>query len=126
MPSSQNSGRGPFASALRNLAKQADIKDDEPMDQRAASTGTVGSNSASNNMHLHQRNSGSSAENRNTEPTAVSASDDRHRKRQNSPPPEKVSVIFSFCFYSTQQHNKIKFQFLAIFFRWLDRVVVVV
>lgn len=93
MPSANNSGRGPFASALRNLAKQADIKDDEPVDQRAASTGTVGSNSASNNMHLHQRTSGS-AENRNNEPAAVPIPDDRHRKRQNSPPPEKVCVQF--------------------------------
>lgn len=93
MPSANNSGRGPFASALRNLAKQADIKDDEPVDQRAASTGTVGSNSASNNMHLHQRTSGS-AENRNNEPAAVPIPDDRHRKRQNSPPPEKVCVHF--------------------------------
>lgn len=31
--SSNNSGRGPFASALRNLAKQADIKDDESVEQ---------------------------------------------------------------------------------------------
>lgn len=95
MPSSNNSGRGPFASALRNLAKQADIKEDEPVDQRAPSTGTVGSNSASNNMHLHQRTSGS-AENRNNEPAAVPVSvDDRHRKRQNSPPPEKVCIHHS-------------------------------
>lgn len=97
MPASQNSGRGPFASALRNLAKQADIKDDEQIDQRAPSTGTVGSNSASNNMHLHQRNSSSSAENRNTEipASAVPAVDDRHRKRQLSPPPEKVRNLLA-------------------------------
>lgn len=109
MPSSNNSGRGPFASALRNLAKQADIKDDEQVDQRAASTGTVGSNSASNNMHLHQRTSGS-AEIRNNEPVAVPVADDRHRKRQNSPPPEKVCS--SFFFHSTIAMNAIKIQFV--------------
>lgn len=92
MPSSNNSGRGPFASALRNLAKQADIKDDEPVDQRAPSAGTVGSNNAvgSNNMHMHQRTS-SSTENRNAEP--VPPPEDRHRKKANSPPPEKVNLL---------------------------------
>lgn len=90
MTTTNNSGRGPFASALRNLAKQADIKDDgEPVDQRAASAGTVGSNSASNNMHMHQRTSSNTApDNRNVE--NVSAADERHRKKTTSPPPEKV------------------------------------
>lgn len=118
MPSANNSGRGPFASALRNLAKQADIKDDEQVDQRAASTGTVGSNSASNNMHLHQRTSGS-AENRNNEPVAVPVADDRHRKRQNSPPPEKVR-LFSIIFHhsvrvlnSIKSYSEIHFNFLC-------------
>lgn len=75
------------------------------MDQRAASTGTVGSNSASNNMHLHQRTSGS-ADNRNNEPVAVPVSDDRHRKRPNSPPPEKVCTHF-FILNSYQIVNSI-------------------
>lgn len=84
---SNNSGRGPFATALRDLAKQADIKDDVIIDQRAPSAGTSGSNSAQNNAHLHQRIS-SNTESRNAEP--MPTSDDRHRKKANSPPPEKV------------------------------------
>lgn len=95
MPASNNSGRGPFASALRNLAKQADIKDDEQVDQRAASAGTCGSNSASNSMHLHQQRTSTSTENRNTEPTT--ASDDRHRKKTNSPPEKVYFELKSLC-----------------------------
>lgn len=91
MQTSNNSGRGSFASALRSLAKQAEIKDDEPVEQRAPSAGTGGSNSATNNMHMHQRPS-SSAENRNTESAA--AMENRQKRKANSPPPEKV--FFSF------------------------------
>lgn len=92
---SSNSGRGSFASALRSLAKQAEIKDDEPTDQRAPSAGTSGSNSAANNMHMQQQRPSNSAENRNVE-SAV-AMDNRQKRKANSPPPEKVFfLVFRF------------------------------
>ncbi|XP_055314117.1 uncharacterized protein LOC129575161 isoform X3 [Sitodiplosis mosellana] len=94
MPSSNNGGRGPFASALRSLAKQADVKDDEPVDQRAVSAGTSGSNSA-NPINLHQRFSGggggTNTENRNTENVVVVSDTEQHRKKASSPPPEKMA-----------------------------------
>lgn len=92
MPASNNGGRGPFASALRSLAKQADVKDDEPaVDQRAVSAGTSGSNSATNPLNLHQRTGTStSAENRNAEIVVAVSDAEQHRKKASSPPPEKV------------------------------------
>lgn len=86
MSASNNSGRGPFATALRDLAKQADIKDDGT-EQKPANATASASNSAPNNAHLHQR-SGNTVENRTTE-MATS-----ERKKSNTPPPEKV-LIFS-------------------------------
>lgn len=80
---------------MRSLAKQAEIKDDEPTDQRAPSAGTSGSNSAANNMHMQQQRPSNSAENRNVE-SAV-AMDNRQKRKANSPPPEKV--FFWFCLF---------------------------
>lgn len=91
-PSSNNGGRGPFASALRSLAKQADVKDDEAVDQRAVSAGTSGSNSATNPINLHQRSGGNGStntENRNAENVSSDAEQQKN-KRTSSPPPEKV------------------------------------
>lgn len=110
MPTSNNSGSRSFASALRSLAKQAEIKDDEPVDQRAPSAGTSGSNNAPNNMHLHQRPS-SSADNRNQE-SAV-AVDNRQKRKANSPPPEKVFILFSKIlsikkYFKFKMHTKFK------------------
>lgn len=97
MPASNNGGRGPFASALRSLAKQADGKDDEPVDQRTTSAGTSGSNSAANPINLHQRSSGgggggsgSGAVDRNTENVVIVSDAEQHRKKASTPPPEKV------------------------------------
>lgn len=104
--SSAGSTRGPFASALRNLAKQADGKDDEVIDPRNAVAGTsagAGGGVASNNVHLqHHSRQGVSTEARSTELVAKtraspitdarSAPDERARKKTGiSPaPPEKV------------------------------------
>lgn len=81
---------------MRSLAKQAEIKDDEPTDQRAPSAGTSGSNSAANNMHMQQQRPSNSAENRNVE-SAV-AMDNRQKRKANSPPPEKVFLCFVYFF----------------------------
>lgn len=101
MPGSNNGGRGPFASALRSLAKQADVKDDEPVDQRAVSAGTSGSNSATNPINLHQRigNSGTNAENKSAENVAVVSDAEQHRKKANSSPPEKV-YLQTKCYFT--------------------------
>lgn len=94
MPASNHGGRGPFASALRSLAKQADVKDDEPIDQRAVSAGTSGSNSATNPLNLHQRTgSSTNAESRNAENVVVVTDTEQHRKKASSPPPEKVCFL---------------------------------
>lgn len=82
---------------MRSLAKQAEIKDDEPTDQRAPSAGTSGSNSAANNMHMQQQRPSNSAENRNVE-SAV-AMDNRQKRKANSPPPEKVFFLVLFIFF---------------------------
>lgn len=85
---------------MRSLAKQAEIKDDEPTDQRAPSAGTSGSNSAANNMHIQQQRPSNSAENRNVE-SAV-AMDNRQKRKANSPPPEKVFFGFVYFFFGFQ------------------------
>lgn len=110
--SSSSSTRGPFASALRNLAKQADGKDEEVIDPRNPATGssTAGGSGtgASNNVHLqHHGRQGGSTEARSTEgktraspiTDARSVSDERTRKKTTiSPaPPEKVRTIDFSC-----------------------------
>lgn len=111
--SSNSSTRGPFASALRNLAKQADGKDEEVVDPRnpvagsgAAVSATTasggGGGGASNNVHLqhHGRQSGGT-ETRTTAEGKTRASpitdtrsapDERTRKKTaiSPAPPEKV------------------------------------
>lgn len=89
-----NSGRGPFASALRNLAKQADVKDDEIIEPRASGSSTI----SNTNIHMPQQQQSQIVieqhrTNNNTEysETTPSTSEDRNRKKTNSPaPPEKV------------------------------------
>lgn len=102
--SSGSSTRGPFASALRNLAKQADGKEDEVVDPRNPVAGSsAGGSSAPNNVHLqHHSRQGGSAEVRSTEgktraspiTDARPASEERTRKKTTiSPaPPEKVRL----------------------------------
>lgn len=94
-PQPQNSGtRGPFASALRNLAKQADIKEDE------SNSGGENVRSGSNNtLSATQRTSnvdGRSGESRQNLNDGRQSSDDRSgnaKKRTLSPqPPEKVNI----------------------------------
>lgn len=96
-PQPQNtstSGRGPFASALRNLAKQADIKEDEGNSGgENVRGGGSGSNSA---LTASQRTStvdGRGGEGRQND--GRQSSDDRSgsvKKRTLSPqPPEKVN-----------------------------------
>lgn len=87
MSVTNNGGRGPFASALRSLAKQADIKDDEQVDQRA--TASASTNSTANNANMHQRNTTTNIENRIADPTLISE-DQLHKNKSSSSPPEKV------------------------------------
>lgn len=99
--SSTGSTRGPFASALRNLAKQADGKDDEVIDPRnpVAVSSAGGGGVAPNNLHHHSRQ-GVSTEVRSAEAKtraspitdARSAPDERTRKKTaiSPAPPEKV------------------------------------
>lgn len=106
--SSNSSTRGPFASALRNLAKQADGKEDEVIiDPRNPVVGSsAGGGSASINVHLqHHSRQGGSTEARSTEgkprsspiTDARSAPDERTRKKTTiSPaPPEKVCANYT-------------------------------
>lgn len=101
--SSVGSTRGPFASALRNLAKQADGKDDEVIDPRnpVAGSSAGGGGVVPNNVHLqHHSRQGVSNEVRSTEAKpraspitdARSAPDERTRKKTaiSPAPPEKV------------------------------------
>lgn len=109
-PNTGTSGRGPFASALRNLAKQADIKEEE-CDTRG-SGGTAG-NGAQQQQQQHQqqqqppqqqqqqsRSSNVDARNDGRTSDGRTAAEDRannSKKRPLSPqPPEKVRV---FPFY---------------------------
>ncbi|KAJ6645282.1 Histone-lysine N-methyltransferase, H3 lysine-9 specific, partial [Pseudolycoriella hygida] len=96
-PPTQNStsGRGPFASALRNLAKQADIKEDESNSGAENVRGSTGSN---NTLAATQRASnvdGRGSESRQND--GRQSSDDRSgnvKKRTLSPqPPEKMARI---------------------------------
>lgn len=97
---SATSGRGPFASALRNLAKQADIKEEECVDNsRSNSVGAgqggsnnsavamVGTQQSQRTTNIDSRSVGDSRPNDNR-----AAADDRNsKKRPLSPqPPEKV------------------------------------
>lgn len=111
--SSTGSTRGPFASALRNLAKQADGKDEEVVDPRnpvagssaggggGVGVGGGGNGGAANNVHLQQHSrQGGSIEARSSEgktraspiTDVRSASDERTRKKTaiSPAPPEKV------------------------------------
>lgn len=84
-----NSGRGPFASALRNLAKQADIKEEEIT---SVGDGRGGGNNTTNNSTTVAR--GVTMDGRSSVPGERSSNDDRNnqiKKRTASPaPPEKV------------------------------------
>ncbi len=98
-PQPQNSGtsgRGPFASALRNLAKQADIKEDESNSGGENVRGGSGSN---NTLAATQRTSnvdGRGGESRQND--GRQSSDDRSsKKRTLSPqPPEKVNFFTTY------------------------------
>lgn len=87
------SGRGPFASALRNLAKQADTKEEDVVDKRIATT-----ESNPNSSHMQHRSSANS-EQRTIEKSVVTenkaVSDEKNRNRAASPqqPPEKVCIM---------------------------------
>lgn len=116
--SSQNtgtSGRGPFASALRNLAKQADIKEEEvgSADTRGSNSGgggggvvNVGSGanggtSINSGLSQTQRSSNVDARSADSRPNdGRQAADDRNsniKKRTASPqPPEKVNIILRY------------------------------
>lgn len=88
---SSTSGRGPFASALRNLAKQADIKEDE---SNSGGENVRGSGS-NNTLAATQRTSdGRGGESRQND--GRQSSDDRSgnvKKRTMSPQPtEKVNI----------------------------------
>lgn len=91
---SSTSGRGPFASALRNLAKQADIKEDESNSGGENVRGGSGSN---NTLAATQRTSnvdGRGGESRQND--GRQSSDDRSgnvKKRLSPQPPEKVNII---------------------------------
>lgn len=75
--------RGPFASALRNLAKQADTKDDD--------TTTVNTSVANTNQGRDSR----SMDSRSVPTSEASRNDDRKKKADASPqPPEKVRKLF--------------------------------
>lgn len=122
--SSSSSTRGPFASALRNLAKQADGKEDEVIDPRnpvaSSSAATVGAGAAvgggsgaTNNVHLqhHNRQSGSAEARSSDGKTRASpitdarlASDDRVRKKTaiSPSPPEKVCAKSKCDRFSSQ------------------------
>lgn len=88
---SSTSGRGPFASALRNLAKQADIKEDE---SNSGGENVRGGSVSNNTLATTQRtsNDGRGVESRQND--GRQSSDDRSsnvKKRTLSPqPPEKV------------------------------------
>lgn len=119
--SSCSSTRGPFASALRNLAKQADGKDEEPTETRnpatapnnasgggGGSSGVSANASASNNVHLqhHSQRQSGTADARPVEGKKRASpiadvrptSDERVRKKTTiSPaPPEKVCFCSIF------------------------------
>lgn len=90
---SSTSGRGPFASALRNLAKQADIKEDESNSGVDNVRGGSGSNVA---LAATQRTSTVDGRGGETRPSdGRQSSEDRSgtvKKRTLSPqPPEKVT-----------------------------------
>lgn len=86
---SGTSGRGPFASALRNLAKQADIKEDE---SNSGGENVRGCSGSSSTLAATQRTSNVERESRQND--GRQSSDDRSgnvKKRTLSPqPPEKV------------------------------------
>lgn len=93
---SVGSGRGPFASALRNLAKQADTKEDDIVEKRIP---TAESNPSGS--HLQHRSSVNS-EQRSMEKNPSSAMTDNKpmpeekiRNKTASPqqPPEKVCFL---------------------------------
>lgn len=106
MSASNNSGRGPFATALRDLAKQADIKDDGTVEQKPVSA-TTSNNNPPNNAHLHQR-SGSATENRTIESTPSDP------KKLNTPPPEKVFILIQ----ENLKYFILQSKFFIIKFRW--------
>lgn len=85
---SSTSARGPFASALRNLAKQADIKEDE--------SNSGGDNVRSGSTQRTSNVDGRSGESRQNINDGRQTSDDRSgnvKKRTLSPqPPEKVNI----------------------------------
>lgn len=91
-----NTGRGPFASALRNLAKQADIKEDDPVSVNNSNEQTrTNSNSAFTSSSAGIA-SGVAANKRSASAgdQMLDNSRDNIRKTQLSPqPPEKVSNI---------------------------------
>lgn len=85
-----SNARGPFASALLNLAKQIDSKEEEEATvQSTANPSTSSSNNAANNMHLTQQRPNSSMNHRPVDATQPTQ-DDQNRRRTLSPPPEKV------------------------------------
>lgn len=92
---SGTSGRGPFASALRNLAKQADIKEDE---SNTGGDNVRGSSSSNSQLATTQRTSNVDARSGDSRQVndGRTSSDDRGgnvKKRAMSPqPPEKVYI----------------------------------
>lgn len=101
-PQPQNSGtRGPFASALRNLAKQADIKEDESNSGGENVRGGSGSNNALSATQRTSNVDGRSGESRQNVNDGRQSSDDRSgnvKKRTLSPqPPEKVNIFERHC-----------------------------
>lgn len=100
---SSTSGRGPFASALRNLAKQADIKEDET---NSGGENVRGGGSGSNStLAATQRTSnvdGRGGESRQND--GRQSSDERSaKKRTLSPqPPEKVRTVDVCCLLQTK------------------------
>lgn len=94
------SGRGPFASALRNLAKQADIKEDDVI----VSSNVTGGTTSGNNANMQPRTN-NAVEARSTDGRTSSGItsdtrnvvDDRNALKKKTispqPPTEKVSTF---------------------------------
>lgn len=102
-----NTGRGPFASALRNLAKQADIKEDDPAGSVNNSNEQIRTNSNSAFTPSSAVNVGVTSISAANNKRSASAGDqmlensrDNLRKTPLSPqPPEKVTFMSHLFFF---------------------------
>jgi hypothetical protein len=89
-PNSSNSNsRGSFAAALRNLAKQADVKDDDSNPPNNDNRNSSSNNRLEPGNPMADARTGSMADNRSRND---SRSSDLTKKRTSPTPPEKVAI----------------------------------